>query len=382
MKKKVIAKNELSFTNKTSSKKYILAIIVLVVISLICIGLLVLMNNSFEELKKDYSSLSLSYDSKISSLNQVIFSLNKNNSDLNSALRELTDKFNSLSSKAANLEQSYSVLKEEVNTTISKIDSYEKEIQSSLDWFSNNSTLEGSEKVLLNLKSNCKKETTKECSINLGCFHLVNKEFLNFVYKNDFDTSKTEDKLQSIEEFIISKGGDCEDFSLFFKAEYNSLVSYCRGKPVLFAWKEDKGNKFWANFDNTWYLPDASKVYLDKNNIFPSVVCGAISDPQTGKVNGHCVLAFVSKRIISSDDISVLNSSELVEPQTGEYLGFIGIDSGVFLISDNSTTESYIDTLITDEDFYIFRNNEWASYKKFGTDLNIQKENLNSLIKN
>ena len=144
---------------------------------------------------------------------------------------------------------------------------------------------------------------------------------------------------------------------------------------------EIKG-KIWSNFDNSWYLSNAKQQYLDTLNIYPVVVCGSIFDPQTSIVNGHCVLAFASKKIISAEDIVVLNSSELIEPQTGEYLGYVGSDSGVFLISENPSSLSYIDTLITDNDFFIFRNNEWSNYAKFGSELIEDKNSLEALINN
>lgn len=382
MHKNSVSKQKPFFFDKTSSTKYIWAILILVVLLVVYIGLLVFSNISSENLKKEYSAFVAGYDSKVSSLNSIIFSLNKENSDLNSALNKLNGEYNSLSSKNNALEYSYSNLKDEVDSTISKINDYQIEIQSSLDWFSSNSVLGNHENILLNLKSSCKKETSKVCQINLGCFHLVNSEFINYKYKDDLITSNVSDKLQTISEFIKNKGGDCEDFSLFFKAEYNSLIESCNGKkPTLFAWVEKKGSRFWSNFDNTWYLENATQKYLDKNNVFPVIVCGSIFDPNTGQVNGHCVLAFANKKIVSSEDISVLNSAELIEPQTGGYLGFVGNDSGIFLVSNDSVHSSFINTLITDNDFFIFSNNEWSNYALFGEELDNDKNSLENLIK-
>ncbi len=377
--KQFFANSEKTFFSNNSLK---LIIFVLIILCLILLGFIILTNFSIEKLKEDYALFVNNSVSKTSSLNSEIFVLQQSNFDLNKSLLDLNFKYNSLFSKNISLESSYSVLKEEVNSTIEKIDEYEEEIQSSLDWFNTNSVLgENHENVLLNLKSNCKKQTSKSCLINLGCFNLVNSKFINYKYKDDLVTSSSFDKLQSVSDFVKNKGGDCEDFSLFFKAEYNSLVDSCDGKkPNLFAWVENKGSKFWSNFSETWYLPDAKAQYLDVNNIHPLVVCGSIFDPQSQQVNGHCVLAFASRKIISVEDIFVLEDSELIEPQTGQYLGFIGSDSGVFLVSLNSSSLSYIDTLITDNDFFIFRNNEWSNYKKFGSELFIDKNSLESLI--
>lgn len=365
------------------SQKILFGIIfVLFVIIVVLSFFFYLKNEDYNSLKNEHASFTSSSDNTIFALNEKISLLEKNNSDLNKALVNLNNAYDILSSKSDQLEESYSVLQTEVEGTIQKIEEYKVEIQSSLDWFNYNSLL-GKEgfSVLSKLKSNCKSENSRECKINLGCFNLVNSKFINYKYKDDLVTSSSFDKLQSVSDFVKNKGGDCEDFSLFFKAEYNSLVDSCDGKkPNLFAWVENKGSKFWSNFSETWYLPDAKAQYLDVNNIHPLVVCGSIFDPQSQQVNGHCVLAFASRKIISVEDIFVLEDSELIEPQTGQYLGFIGSDSGVFLVSLNSSSLSYIDTLITDNDFFIFRNNEWSNYKKFGSELFIDKNSLESLI--
>jgi hypothetical protein len=356
---------------------------ILLFFCLIFLILFILTSASLDAVKKEHSIFVSNSSNTISSLNNAIFDLTKTNSNLTNSLIDLNIKYTLLSSKTDSLESSYADLKKESDLTIAKIEDYQTQIQSSLDWFNLNSTLgETHENILLNLKSSCKKETSKNCQINLDCFSLVNSKFINYKYKDDLATSDSLDKLQSIEDFIKNKGGDCEDFSLFFKAEYNSLVDSCNGKkPNLFAWVEKKNSTFWSNFENTWYMDNATIKYLDSNNIFPVVVCGSIYDLQTDKINGHCVLAFVSKKIIYAEDIFILNFAELVEPQTGKYLGFVGSDSGIFLVSDNSFVDSYIDTLITDEDFFIYKNNEWVNYAKFGVELSNDKNSLEQLLK-
>lgn len=357
-------------------------LIILFLLLITSVVLIFLINSSLEKLKKEYNDYVTLTSSNIDSLNKKIIELNNEKSDLNKSFIKLSLDYSSLFVKANELESSYFNLKEEVDNTLIKIEDYEKQIQSSLEWFNNNSFLNTTDsKIISKLKSNCRKITSNGCQINLGCFNLVNSEFINYKYKDDLVTSNTVDKLQSIEEFIKNKGGDCEDFSLFFKSEYNSLTEYCSDKPlVLFAWVSEKNSRFYANFNETWYLSNAQKKYLNKENIYPVVVCGAIFDPNVQVINGHCVVAFANKKIISFEDISALNSAELIEPQSGAYLGFVGDDSGVYLISQNSSSQSYINTLITNNDFFIYKNEEWVSYSKFGEELDDQKEKLFELV--
>jgi hypothetical protein len=369
--------------DKKNKNKFFGLILFLIIFLIASLSIIFLINSSLEELKKDYSEYVLLSSNKIDSLNKLVLDLTIKKNDLNKSLNIITLEYNSLFDKANELESSYFDLKEEVNETLLKIDDYELQIQNSLEWFSYNSKLgANSSRIISNLKASCKKESTKICQINLGCFHLVNYEFINYKYKDDLVTSNTIDKLQSIEEFIKNKGGDCEDFSLFFKAEYNSLIEYCSNKPIeLFAWVDEKNSRFWANFDETWYLSNAKKKYLNESNVFPSVVCGAMFDPNTQSINGHCVIAFTSKRINLIEDIDSLNHAELVEPQSGKYLGFVGEDSGIHLTSQNNSSSSYINTIITDKDFFIYKNKEWVNYEGFGVDLENQKQKLVELVK-
>lgn len=342
------------------------------------------MDDSRNKLKSEYELFVVKSNNSITALNATIAELNQTNSSLDANLLELKGKYESLSSSNSDLTQSYSQLKSEALGTISKIDAYESEIQKALEWFKENSVLSSLEiNALVNLKSNCKEIVSQNCEINLGCFNLVNSEFVNYKYKSDLSALNIDDKLLSLSEFVKNGGGDCEDYTLFFKAEYNSLLNSCEKKvPVLFGWVESKGSTFWANSSNTWYLPNAEKKYLNKENIFPVGVCGPMFDPNTNKVNGHCVLAFANKPILSFSDISTLLSAELVEPQSGEYLGFVGKDSGIFLVTDFAKSTSFIDTLITDNDLFLYREGAWNNYSEFRSELVLRKNSLSAVLTN
>ncbi|MFA5125507.1 MAG: hypothetical protein WC462_00710 [archaeon] len=357
-------------------------LICFVLVSFLLLFFAFFLNEELSSLKAEHEAFVLQSNNNIYSLNESISVLEKQNSDLNLNLINLRDSYDSLSTSNTLLNKSYSDLKNEANITITKIEDYELNIKKSLDWFQANSMLDDSHRaVLLNLKSNCLEKSSLNCEINLGCFFLVNSEFLDYTYKLDSVTSDSVDKLQSLNDFIKNKGGDCEDYSLFFKAEFNSLVEGCGDKRVnLFGWVEKKGSTFWANTSDTWYMSDATKKYFDKNNLFPLVVCGSMFDPKSSNVNGHCVIALNKIKIFSSDDVSSLESAELIEPQTGEYLGFVGQDSGIYLVSQNPDSTSYIDTLITDNDFFLYRHNKWNNYSEFGTELAQRKKSLEELL--
>ncbi len=367
---------------------YPLAFALLLVFVLVLIFLVFVQFSRIDYLSSELSVLRAEHldfvsksEIKIGELNSSISDLSFEKQQLELRYLSLSKMYSELESKNAVISSSYADLKSEALATIAKIDSYKREIQSSMDWFSANSVLSKNEgSVLTYLNSSCIKNTNGTCEVNLGCFYFVNSELLKFKYASDFVTSNTVDKLQSVSSFYSNRRGDCEDFSLFYKAEYNSLLTKCADKPVsLFAWVDKNGKNFDVTSAGTWYIGDADKKYLAKENLRPAIVCGSMFDLQSGQVNGHCVIAFGSKRIVSVSDIDSLLTAELVEPQNGKYLGIVGQDSGIYLVDSLGSGVSYIDTIITDNDFFIFRDRAWNSYSSFYSDLSESGASLQKL---
>jgi hypothetical protein len=376
---------------QTNFNIFKISIILLVLILIILIiGVVVLVNEN-DNLQNEFNNFKTNSNLEISNLTNSINILNNENNSLKSNLFDLGNDFNQLKNSNNSLSQEYVMLKDEANQTIQKISNYEKELQDSMDWFGTNSILPVKQKnLLLQLKSNCRTKTNASCEINLGCIFLINSEFQNYKYLNDEITSNEVDKLQSIEEFVNNKGGDCEDYSLFFKAEFNSLINECRDNNLeikLTAWEDFKTtNKLWLNNSKTWYFENAKAVDIENN--FASIVCGNMFDLQSGKTNGHCILAFTKNKINSVLDLDFLNEAILVEPQSGKYLGVINTTSNIFLVTNNFFVNksyintSYIDTIIIDNDFFLFSKieNAWQSYGGFAKELQEKQILLKNLI--
>ncbi len=385
-----IQENRVHF-RKTNFNIFKISIILLVLVLIILVIGIVILVNENDNLQNEFNNFKTNSNLEISNLTNSINILNSENNSLKSSLLDLGNDFNKLKNSNDYLNQEYVVLKDEANQTIQKINDYEKELQDSMDWFGTNATLPVKQKnLLLQLKSNCRKKTSKNCEINLGCIFLINSEFQNYKYINDEITSKEVDKLQSIEEFVSNRGGDCEDYSLFFKAEFNSLVNECRDNDLeikLTAWEDFKTtSKLWLNNSKTWYFENAKAVDIENN--FVSIVCGNMFDLQSGQTNGHCILAFTKNKINSILDLDLLNEAMLVEPQSGKYLGNINSTSNIFLVTNNYfvnksyTNNSYIDTIITDNDFFLFSKieNTWQSYGEFAKELQEKQVLLKNLI--
>lgn len=284
-------------------------------------------------------------------------------------------------------------LQKEIEQTISEIEKYQKEIQESIKWFKDNSILEeesGKYGIISYLKNNCFKKEGDICKIKTGCLYLTNSEKIGVEYKQDIDVFGKEDKLQSLDDFLENGGGDCEDYSLFYKAEWNLILDYCKDieqeNIKVESWDVDKfaQSKYFLDFDEEWYFEGVSKVNLKKGYIYPNVVCGNIYNLNTKTINGHCVIAFTKKKIITKKDLIELNLAPLVEPQDGSYMGLINDNySGIYLLeeADNCRRfipDSYIFSIITDNDYFLFSfdNCEWISYSIFDEELSNQKQNL------
>lgn len=292
----------------------------------------------------------------------------------------LNSSYSKLESEHSTLDSSFKDLRGEVDNTIGKITQYEKDIQSSMDWFKSNSQLDYSDaKTFLFIE--CVSEEDSGCYIKTGCPWLVNQEYLGLRYKSDYYTSDKADDLQSLDDFITSDGGDCEDYALFYKAEWNFMTSKCKSEDIFVdSWSYvDDGGRYWLDWDKDWYVDGAKDVRIEVG--FPNVVCGRIYDYNTQTVIGHCIIGFTKEPIEKIEDLSLLDGAVLIEPQNGEYMGHINTDSGIILPKDGdrvSEFASYIFVIITDNDYFGYseEESEWQSYSRFLEQLQGQKQVL------
>ena len=369
---------------KSIVKKYYLPV-TLVVMLVIFISLISHINNLNNEIEQYQNEISEYIDELEHKQNQIL---------------ALNDSFNYLSVEKSNLEynfdeldEEYSELQDETNSLLIDINTYQEEIEASLEWYKDNSILDGSSaqsRVKRQIRKNCVEIENNQCNINLGCFYLINSENLDLEYQYDSSVYQKEDKLSSIDQFIENEGGDCEDYSLFFKAQYNYAVSECEGNQIyLESWKipsyDDDVSKYWLNYQHTWYLEDVASLEI-ADYIHPNIICGNLYDPISGVINGHCMVAYSRYKINSVNDLSYLEGAYIIEPQDGSFQGNINNqNSGVYLLDEDIwyyEIDSYISSVITDNDYYLFDQQEleWNSYSSFNQELTEKKGDLTSLL--
>lgn len=318
--------------------------------------------------------------------------------NLVSQLESLETDSQKLSDSYSELSGSYEDLSGNVQDTIDIIDSYEKELQTSMDWFQINSNLDALEKknfIRDYLENACVEFRSDECRIKTGCLYFINSEKLDVKYHNDEDLVGKVDSLQSLDDFYANKGGDCEDYALFYKAEINHLLDLCAEEGldniVFDAWyvEEDSRDKYWLDYDKNWFLDNVSSTLFEDGHKYPNVVCGNMYDLNRDEVNGHCVIAFTKTLIEDENMISYLDDAILIEPQNGLYMGNINRDSSNVLLANHvnsdilTNTDSYIYELITDSDLFLFsfEENRWLSYLGLFTELHDKKIELFYSIK-
>ena len=282
----------------------------------------------------------------------------------------MEQRFGSLSSEYDTLSSDYTGLQKDVSDIKEEITDYEAKLDESLEWFSYNSVLEH-DMAKTYLDIDCVHVGDQACYIKTGCLHLVNTEVLDYRYQYDMITSDEVDKLQSLDEFKENKGGDCEDYALYYKAEWNYLLENCRKDKmvdsiVVESWYGRGNEKHWLDFDKDWYLDDVNQISFSDGKVNPNVVCGTIFDFYRGGYSGHCVIALTDSLVESVDDIDLIDDAIFIEPQTGEHFK-IGAPFVMRAGKDPETMDSFIYTVITDNDYFLynFDKEEWQGYSYF-----------------
>ncbi len=251
----------------------------------------------------------------------------------------------------------------------------DEKINQSIQWFTDNAGLPSTLKVdrfISKAKKGCEQDNT----LNLGCVSYLMGSELGMTYKND----PTGDRIYSIDEIITRKGGDCEDYALFFKAVLNRF----RGQDLeAEAWERGIGRYtiYEDNATNTrWYYSNAQGRELGNlQDLNPYAAC-YWNDVFGTRWGGHCIIMLTSANITSSADISNEKLADAVffEPQNGKYMGSMGDEFQTCADGDiGCDEETYrIVFVITDKDLYEFSDGKWNYYAGYGGRLDELLANL------
>lgn len=303
------------------------------------------------------------------------------------------------------LETDYSGLQNQSTNLAKELDDFNNRLDQALMWYKSNAKLNSSEEennTKFYLRKHCVEVQSNQCRIQLACLWNTNAERMTLLYKTDDVNWNVEDKILSLVDFLGNRGGDCEDFSLFFKAEINYLKDMCEGKPVVLeAWKvPDDGPRqahqrheivYYLSLGETrWYIKDVD-VFDIEGFEYANIVCGIMSDLKSEDLGGHCMIAFTQKEIVSNEDLAALDGAYIIEPQDGSFAGNLNSPNSQIYMIDRTTYDAweeywntndtdmelfqYVDMVITDSDVHMYNNNSdsWDSYAQYQKRLNEEK---------
>jgi hypothetical protein len=215
-------------------------------------------------------------------------------------------------------------------------------INISQEWFSYNSKLQDDSIVDMLAKECINPEYVSDtdfCYIDLLCIARQNTR-MGLVYKEDSVILDNEDHLKSVNEFFNENGGDCEDFSLTFVAEYNSLKEYCN-KPIRTIVYDDETDYYYIDFSNMM------------------MVCGYDASYSFG----HCQVALLDEPFSNYSD---LVGGVSIEPQDGMRAN--NIDSNLWFVGSDGNY-FFIEKVLFEDNYWNVYNDEWVDYESVKQDL-------------
>jgi hypothetical protein len=285
----------------------------------------------------------------------------------------LKNRYQSVKGENTRLNETVQDVDLEVRQTMDKLEDFETTIRDSMQWFRFNSNLKNKliySDMQQQLKERCLETTTETCGIKLDCIHEVNNDN-SITYKADDNTVKRVDFLLDLRDIYGYKGGDCEDISLLFTAEYNFLADECSSQG--FARDKIKVSLKGA---------EEKRIYLDGTYMY--VVCGEFNPQEMVQdYAGHCLVGLTDEPIKDSKDVYArLRDADLVEPQTGQYVLNVDDTEVIEIFSDNKapTTRYNINMVITNDDLKVFytwgEDVRWMGYAEFLEEIEATKSSL------
>jgi len=340
-------------------------ILLLLTISLVIFA--VIEQKTINTLKGEAALLGSNFQSYKTLAEEKILSYSKSLEQSERTNQELNVTIKKLETEKRLLEQGNRELGNKINLVKSELEQFEAKINNSLSWFGVNKQLGDGyyeDAIKRDLANNCINKKEGLCYLKTSCPYFVNKQYSEFKYLGDRFTSNATDKMQSLKEFIAHNGGDCEDYALFYKAEWNYLLDLCDGLPITIESYIDGGEDYFVTYRESWYIKSKQPIYFSDSRDKAVIICGNMFDINSGKTNGHCMIAMIDG---AGDIIKNLDLANIIEPQNGMYYGKLNDkSSGIYLPEqDKALPDSYIYMVVTDEDLFLFDNNRWKSYIDF-----------------
>ena len=312
--------------------------------------------------QSSYSALRTKYDKSQLDLSTTQANLASEQSQLALTQSKLIQTEQALNESMQSLEgqqQKTEALKSELSTL-------EATINSSIAWFRDNAYMPGnyswtSDIFMTRIMSDC----VDKGSLNLACVsHLMENTAFSIHYREDI-AAGSEDHLQSVKETIRLGWGDCEDYSLIFKAILNSARKLNASLNIV-AWQPAESGEFRVYPKETPGETGAFWVYSNAkgaNMGSPShayVICYTVDSS-----SGHCTVALSDVDVQESSQVPSLEGAYAFEPQSGRYLGKLGQSLSICTQSGCKQQGGKIWLVIADSDLYMYGDNGWQGYADY-----------------
>ena len=313
-------------------------------------------------MQSDYSALSSKYSISQQELSDTGAQLSQANASLSQAQAQLLQTEQALNESRESLagqQQRVDALNQEFSTL-------ESTINSSIAWFRDNAYMPANYTWTTDIfMSRVVPDCADGGALNLACIsYLMENTAFSIHYRSD-SVSGSADHLQGVKETIGLGWGDCEDYSLIFKAILNS-VRQKNASLRLVAWQPAETGEFRIYPKATpgetgpyWAYTNAAGVDMGS----PSqayVACYTVD-----AASGHCIVALSGNNVAESTQVPLLSGAYLFEPQSGRYLGKIGESLQMCGGSGCKSETGKIWLVISDNDLYIYGDNGWQGYADY-----------------
>ncbi|MFA6213810.1 MAG: hypothetical protein WC717_00855 [Candidatus Micrarchaeia archaeon] len=320
--------------------------------------------------QSDYALLSSRYAVSQSQLGAASAELGNASASIASLQSRLLQTENALSAS----KESLAGQQQEADKLREELSGLELTLNSSIAWFRENARLPhdyswisdpNQERVMQGFVPRLLSDCVDGGSLNLACIsHLMENTAFSIHYRSDI-VSGSIDHLQSVKETMGLGWGDCEDYSLIFKAILNSLREENASLAAV-AWQPAENSDFRVY---PKYTPGESETYWAYRNA-KAARLGALSHAyvvcySVDAASGHCTVALSGEDVQESSQVPLLHGAEVFEPQNGRYLGRIGESLSICAGSGCRSVGGRIWLVIADSDLYMYGEGGWQGYADY-----------------
>ncbi|MFA6908109.1 MAG: hypothetical protein WC263_04765, partial [Candidatus Micrarchaeia archaeon] len=239
-------------------------------------------------------------------------------------------------------------------------------INGSIAWFRGNAYMPENYSWAADIfMSRVMSDCTDKGSLNLACIsHLMENTAFAIHYRSDI-ASGSEDHLQSVKETIGLGWGDCEDYSLIFKAILNSARQRNASLDIV-AWQPAGSGEFRVYPKETpgetgpyWVYSNAKGASMGAPS-HAYVICYSVDEQ-----SGHCTVALSDADVQESSQVPLLQGAYAFEPQSGRYLGRLGESLSICAGSGCKQQGGKVWLVIADGDLYYYGAGGWEGYADY-----------------